>query len=91
MQKNLQKEWHMLAYVIFFVPLQSAKGMIRIQFFSLFLSVEQFCEQNYNNFSIYRLSIRTKVTDYITACGKIDVQTQKIPATRVTGMREKEN
>ena len=31
-------------------------------------------------FRTIRLSNRTKVTDYITACGKIDVQTQKIPA-----------
>ena len=34
-----------------------------------------------------RLSNRTKVTDYITACGKIDVQTPKIPAIQwVAGM-----
>ena len=30
------------------------------------------------------LSNRTKVTDYITECGKIDVQTQKIPAILYT-------
>ena len=45
-----------------------------------------FHEKAFANRTI-RLSNRTKVTDYITACGKIDVQTQKIPAIQwVAGM-----
>ena len=57
---------------VFFAPAYS-------EYFSLTTKVSLSYEEAFANRTI-RLSNCTKVTDYITACGKIDVQTQKIPA-----------
>ena len=65
-----------------FIPLIYAYG----SFPKMPAKVLLFHEKAFANRTI-RLSNRTKVTDYITACGKIDVQTQKIPAIQwVAGM-----